>query len=79
MSSAELYDPATGFGHGLWRRTSSLNVPRALRTAPRLADGSVLVVGELGGSDETPALAARLLDSAEIYRQVRTAGRPRHR
>ena len=53
MSSAELYDPATGN----WTRTSGMNVGRAAHTATLLFDGRVLVVGASRGFP----------NSAELY------------
>jgi N-acetylneuraminic acid mutarotase len=53
MSSAELYDPATGN----WTRTIGMNVGRAAHTATLLFDGRVLVVGASRGSP----------NSAELY------------
>ena len=46
LSSAELYDPATG----LWTATGDMHRPHALSTATVLADGDVLVAGgRVGG------------------------------
>ena len=53
MSSAELYDPATGN----WTRTIGMNVGRAAHTATLLFDGRVLVVGASRGFP----------NSAELY------------
>jgi hypothetical protein len=56
LSSAELYDPATG----LWTQTGNMNVPRAWATATLLGNGKVLVSG--GTNEIVYALA-----SAELY------------
>jgi N-acetylneuraminic acid mutarotase len=55
LSSAELYDPATG----TWTSTGGLNAGRAGHTATLLSNGNVLVAG--GGDGTT------FLDSAELY------------
>lgn len=61
LKSAELYDSRTA----AWSYTSSLTVARSRHTATLLDDGSVLVVGGIGGdSSSGPAI----LGSAEIYR-----------
>jgi hypothetical protein len=57
LSSAELYDPATG----TWTATGSLNTERSLHTATLLPSGKVLVAGGVH-SDGT-------LSSAELYDQ----------
>ncbi|MEO8432974.1 MAG: kelch repeat-containing protein [Acidobacteriota bacterium] len=57
LSSAELFDPATG----AFTATGSMSVARVLHSATLLNDGTVLVVG--GGSD----FATGTLASAEIY------------
>ena len=56
LSSAEIYDPATG----VWSPTRSLNTARSDHTATRLLGGQVLVTG---GRANTPALTT----SAELY------------
>ena len=56
LSSAELYDPATG----TWSSTGSLNTARYLHTATLLPNGKVLVAG---GYDT----ASGDLSSAELY------------
>ncbi len=55
LSSAELYDPATGS----WSSTGSLGTARAFTTATLLPSGKVLVAGGQGSSG--------LLSSAELY------------
>jgi len=65
LSSAELYDPATG----TWSATGSLNVGRHTHSATLLLDGRVLVVGgstAAGASnqDEQPIASADLYDPA---------------
>ena len=60
LKSAELYDPAAA----TWTYTSSLNVARLRHTATLLDDGSVLVVGGVGG-DTSSGYA--LLSTAELY------------
>ena len=55
LTSAELYDPATG----RWTNTGSLNVPREHHTATLLPNGKVLMAGGAGLSG--------FLSSAELY------------
>src|SRR5690348_3587831 len=55
LSSAELYDPASG----AWTATGSLNVKRAYHTATLLLNGKVLVAGGDG--------VTNILSSAELY------------
>jgi N-acetylneuraminic acid mutarotase len=59
LSSAELYDPATG----VWSITAGLNTARFGHTATRLQNGQVLIAG---GSNYS-GLAFHTLSSAELY------------
>ena len=58
LSSAELYDPATG----TWTNTGSLNIARENHTATLLANGKVLVAG--GDNYNAPLSSAELYDPA---------------
>lgn len=58
ISSAELYNPATG----TWQATGAMNTSRAYHTATLLPDGRVLVAG---GWDSTTS--TNELTSAELY------------
>ena len=60
MTSAELYDPATG----QWTATASMEVPRADHTATLLSNGKVLVAGGGGAGPATQADSAELFDPA---------------
>jgi len=55
LSSAELYDPATG----IWKATGSLETARYSQTAILLTNGKVLVAGGCGSNNS--------LSSAELY------------
>jgi hypothetical protein len=57
LSSAELFDPATG----TFTATGSMNTTRTEHTATLLANGKVLVAGGAGGTKNT------FLTSAELY------------
>jgi hypothetical protein len=58
LSSAELYDPATG----IWTATGSMGTGRASHTATLLQNGQVLVAG--GRQEGNPAFGAELYDPA---------------
>ena len=60
LSSAELYDPATG----IWTATGSLGTGRSLHTATLLPGGLILAVGGVSG---TSGGANQFLSSAELY------------
>ena len=60
LSSAEVYDPATGS----WSSTGNLVTPRALHTATLLPNGKVLVAG---GRSSTASNNVTVLRSAEVY------------
>ncbi|MGH3521308.1 MAG: kelch repeat-containing protein, partial [Mycobacterium sp.] len=66
LSSAELYDLATG----TWSATGSLGEARGSHTATLLADGRVLVAGGLAGSAAEPGSPQGPLASAELYDPV---------
>lgn len=61
ISSAELYNPASG----TWSLTGSLNFDRAYHTATLLPNGQVLAAGGFGFVDGSPAIA--IPSSAELY------------
>jgi len=61
LSSAELYDPATG----TWTLTGSLNIARIDHTATLLPNGKVLVAG--GQDDDDGINTANLPVTAELY------------
>ena len=54
LTSAELYDPATGF----WSRTGDIGIGRGGHKAILLLDGKVLIVGGYNGT---------VLASSELY------------
>ena len=56
LSSAELYNPATG----TWTVTGSMNIPREDHAATLLENGEVLVVGGITNSTNTPTATAEL-------------------
>ena len=57
LTSAELYDPASG----TWTATGSLNTGRDVHTATLLPNGKVLVAG---GDDSSSLSSAELYDPA---------------
>jgi uncharacterized repeat protein (TIGR03803 family) len=61
LSSAELYDPATG----VWTATGYLNTAREWHTATLLPNGQVLMAGGCGPGVGSPAIA-----TAELYNFV---------
>jgi galactose oxidase-like protein len=67
LSSAELYDPATGS----WSRTGRLGTARSFHTATLLPSGKVLVAGGFGSSD--------FLSRAELYDPATRRGEQQHR
>jgi uncharacterized delta-60 repeat protein len=66
ISSAELYDPASG----KWTTTGSLTTGRAFHTATLLPDGRVLVAGGFGGLTFPNPNNATYLSSVELYDPV---------
>src|SRR5438132_1009287 len=62
LSSAEVYDPATG----KWTPTAYLNSARWGHTATLLRNGKVLVEGGGSGNPATPLNSAELYDSSSI-------------
>ena len=63
MSSAELYDPATG----QWTATGGMNDARRFHTATLLQSGEVLVAAGFNGAEPR---GGRYLSSAELYDPV---------
>ena len=51
LTSAELYDPATG----TWSVTAAMNVDRYQHTATLLGNGTVLAVGGVSNHDQSSA------------------------
>ena len=62
LSSAELYNPATG----TWTYTGAMSTPRASFTAALLQNGQVLVAGGQIGHDSTYA-TADMATTSEVY------------
>jgi len=60
LSSAEIYDPATG----AFTRTGSMYRPRTTFTATLLGDGRVLVAGGASGADGANDMSAEIYDPA---------------
>jgi Galactose oxidase, central domain/Kelch motif len=58
-NTAELYDPATG----VWSSAGTMNAPRRVHTATRLANGKVLISSGMGGTFASPILQ----NSSELY------------
>ncbi len=58
LSSAELYDPATG----TFTRTGDMTAARGQHTSTLLADGRVLIAG--GGAYQAPLASAEVYDPA---------------
>jgi galactose oxidase-like protein len=60
LTSAEIYDPATG----IWTPTGSMSLPRSIHTATLLPSGKVLVAGGISYFDSLFPTTAELYDSA---------------